>query len=242
MNNIYDNDAFFNAYAGMLRSQEGLKAAGEWGQLRPLFPDMTGKDVLDLGCGYGWHCKYAVQMGAQSVSGLDCSRKMIDRAIVRNSDQKIRYEVCNLEEYSYPKDTYDLVISNLVLHYIENLENIYRLVYRTLKEEGSFLFNIEHPVYTSGIHEDWIYGEDGKPLYWAIDHYYTSGERETLFLGEKVIKQHHTLTQILNPLLQIGFQIEAVEEVIPPAEMMALPGMKDELRRPMMLLVKAGKR
>lgn len=143
-----------------------------------------------------------------------------------------------MEEYSYPKDTYDLVISNLVLHYIENLENIYRLVYRTLKEEGSFLFNIEHPVYTSGIHEDWIYGEDGKPLYWAIDHYYTSGERETLFLGEKVIKQHHTLTQILNPLLQIGFQIEAVEEVIPPAETMALPGMKDELRRPMMLLVK----
>ena len=54
MNNILMiNDAFFNAYAGMLRSQEGLKAAGEWGQLRPLFPDMTGKDVLDLGCDMG---------------------------------------------------------------------------------------------------------------------------------------------------------------------------------------------
>ena len=39
-------------------------------------------------------------------------------------------------------------------------------------------------------------------------------------------------------LLRIGFVLEAVEEAEPPANMMDLPGMKDELRRPM-LLVKA---
>ena len=54
-----------------------------------------------------------------------------------------------------------------------------------------------------------------------------------------VTKQHHTLTQILMGLLNSGFELEVVEEAEPPKEMMNIPGMKDELRRPMMLLVKA---
>ncbi|MFQ8600484.1 MAG: class I SAM-dependent methyltransferase, partial [Oscillospiraceae bacterium] len=77
MNNVYDNAAFFEEYAKMERSQKGLEGAGEWHQLQPLFPDLTGKKVLDLGCGYGWHCKYAVERGAASVLGIDLSEKMI---------------------------------------------------------------------------------------------------------------------------------------------------------------------
>ena len=53
MRNIYDNSEFFAAYAEMGRSKDGLKAAGEWHQLQPLFPKLQGKKVLDLGCGYG---------------------------------------------------------------------------------------------------------------------------------------------------------------------------------------------
>ena len=48
MRNIYDNSEFFAAYAEMGRSKEGLKAAGEWHQLQPLFPKLQGKKVLDL--------------------------------------------------------------------------------------------------------------------------------------------------------------------------------------------------
>jgi len=40
-------------------------------------------------------------------------------------------------------------------------------------------------------------------------------------------------------LLNNGFELEVVEEVKPSKEMMDVPGMGDELRRPMMLLVKA---
>ena len=82
---------------------------------------------------------------------------------------------------------------------------------------------------------------DGKPLYWPMDRYFFPGGRETVFLGQRVVKQHHTLTQILGGLLGAGFRLEAVEEVQPPEEMLGLPGMADELRRPMMLLVRARK-
>ena len=229
MRNIYDNSEFFAAYAEMGRSKDGLKAAGEWHQLQPLFPKLQGKKVLDLGCGYGWHCKYAAQMGATEILGIDSSQKMIAKAVADNSDDKIKYKVCGVEEYIYPENTYDLVVSNLVLHYIENLANIYQKVYCTLKVGGYFLFNIEHPTFTAGVNEDWIYDENGKPKYWPIDNYYYTGERETNFLGQRVIKQHHTLTQILNPLIKCGFQIEAIEEAMPPADMMGMPGMCDEI-------------
>lgn len=241
MNNIYDNKAFFDEYSKMYRSQKGLEGAGEWHQLQPLFPNLTGKKVLDLGCGYGWHCKYAVECGASSVIGIDLSEKMIETAKEKNSHQKIDYRVCGLEEYDYPENTYDCVISNLVLHYVENLDEIYTKVYRTLSENGIFLINIEHPVFTGGVNQDWVYDSDGKPLYWPVDNYFYPGMRQTHFLGQDVIKQHHTLTQILGGLLKTGFSIEAVEEAEPSKSMLDIPGMKDELRRPMMLLIKAKK-
>lgn len=239
MGNIYDNADFFNEYSKMYRSQKGLKGAGEWHQLQPLFPNLAGKKVLDLGCGYGWHCKYAVECGANSVLGIDLSEKMIETANEKNSDAKIDYRLCGLDEYAYPENTYDCVISNLVLHYVEDLDNIYANIYKTLKEDGVFLFNIEHPVFTAGVNQDWIYDGEGNPLYWPIDNYFYSGIRQTNFLGQQVSKQHHTLTQILNGLLKVGFSIENIEEAMPLQEMMNTPGMKDEMRRPMMLLVKA---
>ena len=89
--------------------------------------------------------------------------------------------------------------------------------------------------------QDWIYSEDGRPKYWPIDNYFMPGERKTHFLGCEVTKQHHTLTQILMGVLNSGFALEAVEEAEPPEEMMDIPGMADEMRRPMMLLVRAKK-
>ncbi len=242
MNNEYDNERFFEEYAKMPRSKDGLSAAGEWRQLKPLFPPLVGKTVLDLGCGYGWHCSFAAEQGAVKVLGLDLSRKMIEEAKRRNAEKRIEYRVCGIEEYEYPENKWDCVVSNLALHYIADLDKIFQKVYQTLKPGGNFLFNIEHPVFTAGVGQDWVYTAEGKPQYWPIDNYFIPGERSTHFLGCDVVKQHHTLTQILMGLLDNGFELEAVKEAEPPEEMMHIPGMKDELRRPMMLLVKAKKR
>ena len=75
-----------------------------------------------------------------------------------------------------------------------------------------------------------------------MDNYYYEGRREAVFLGEKVVKYHRTLTTYLNTLLQNGLVIQQVVEPQPPQEMMDIDGMKDEMRRPMMLLVSAIKR
>lgn len=238
MANEYDDPKFFAAYAQMDRSRDGLAAAGEWHQLVRLVPPLAGKSVLDLGCGYGWHCRYAEKMGAAEVLGIDVSEKMLAEA-ERCGGERIMYRLCAMEAYEYPERRWDLVISNLALHYVADVDAIFRKVYRTLKPGGIFLFNVEHPVFTAGVGQDWMYGADGKPLCWPVDDYFRPGPRRTHFLGCEVVKQHHTLTQLLMGLLRSGFLLEAVEEAVPPAEMMDRPGMADELRRPMMLLVRA---
>jgi len=232
--NHYDDPEFFAAYAQMSRSQLGLEGAGEWHQLQPMFPEMAGKDVLDLGCGYGWHCKYAAEHGARQVIGIDQSKMMIAEAMKRNAADNIAYRVCSLQDYEYPAEEWDLVISNLVLHYVEDLDGIYRNIHKTLRSGGVFLMNIEHPTFTAGVNQQ--FAKDGT---WPVDDYYYPGERRTDFLGHAIIKYHHTLTQILGGLLKNGFRIEAVEEAMPPEEWRAV--MPDEMRRPMMLLVKAVK-
>ena len=57
--NKYDDPAFFANYSQMARSIGGLEAASEWPAFRALLPRLREKNVLDLCCGFGCHCRYA---------------------------------------------------------------------------------------------------------------------------------------------------------------------------------------
>ncbi|MCC2253524.1 class I SAM-dependent methyltransferase [Ruminococcus sp. CLA-AA-H200] len=239
--NKYDEKNFFMKYSEMERSRKGLKGAGEWHELQKILPDFKGRKVLDLGCGYGWHCKYAVQNGADSVLGIDISRRMLETAEQKNYDEKIDYRCAAMEDLRFPEETFDVVLSSLAFHYVKDFEPLVRNISSWLKNGGQFVFSVEHPVFTAFGTQDWYYDKEGNILHFPVDNYYYEGMREAVFLGEKVIKYHRTLTTYLNTLLQNGFTLRHIIEPAPPEEMMDIPGMKDEMRRPMMLLVSAVK-
>ena len=111
-----------------------------------------------------------------------------------------------------------------------------------MKRGGEFVFSVEHPVFTASGSQDWYRDQEGAILHFPVDNYYYEGRREALFLGEKVLKYHRTLTTYINTLVRNGFEIQHVMEPQPPENMMHLPGMRDEMRRPMMLLVAARKK
>lgn len=239
--NKYDDELFFKKYGEMERSKRGLAGAGEWHELKKLLPDFQGKRVLDLGCGYGWHCKYAADGGDSYVLGTDISQRMLDTAAELNPARQIEYRRAAMEDLSFSDGSFDVVLSSLAFHYVRDFEPLVHSIAAWLKDGGDLVFSVEHPVFTAYGSQDWIYDEKGNILHFPVDNYYLEGEREALFLGERVVKYHRTLTTYLNTLLRCGFTLRRIVEPEPPEDMLDMPGMRDELRRPMMLLVAASK-
>lgn len=239
--NKYDAPEFFEKYSRMPRSVDGLRAAGEWHALRSMLPELSGARVLDLGCGYGWHCRYAMECGAREVLGIDVSEMMLAEAGSRNNLPGISYRRLALEDLDLPAASFDVVLSSLALHYVESFSGVCGKVHDFLSPGGHFVFSVEHPVFTARGDQDWWHGPDGERLHWPVDRYFQEGEREAVFLGTPVRKYHRTLTAYIGGLLSRGFSICNVVEPEPDSAMLDVPGMRDELRRPMMLLVSARK-
>lgn len=240
--NKYDHEHFFAKYSQMPRSVQGLQAAGEWPAFRSLLPDLNGQRVLDLGCGFGWHCRYAREQGAEYVLGIDLSSNMLSKAQELTNDSAIEYRQAAIEELKLENGSFDLVLSSLALHYVDDFQKISDAVFDCVKAGGRFVFSVEHPIFTSIADQDWIYSEEGAILHWPVDHYQHEGQRNTAFLGEQVVKYHRTLAAYVGSLLNSGFQLEKLLEPQPTEEAIAkYPAMIDETRRPMFLLIAAVK-
>jgi SAM-dependent methyltransferase len=240
--NKYDDPAFFAQYSSMPRSMGGLEAAGEWPAFRALLPNLRDKRVLDLGCGYGWHCRYAREQGANRVIGVDLSEKMLARARESTDDNNIEYRQMAIEDIDFTSEEFDVVLSSLALHYVERFDIVCQKVYHYLKEGGSFVFSVEHPIFTSLATQDWYYGPGGERLHWPVDHYQEEGARLARFLGHGVVKYHRTVAAYVNTLIKTGFTFTRLSEPQPPQAMLAeRPDMQDETRRPMFLLLAAAK-
>jgi ubiquinone/menaquinone biosynthesis C-methylase UbiE len=237
--NIYDRPDFFAGYSQMGRSLYGLEGATEWPSVRAMLPDVSGRRVVDLGCGFGWFCRWAREQGAAEVRGIDVSEKMLERARSMTVDEEIIYERGNLEQLELPVGSFDLAYSSLALHYLEDAGRLFGVIYRALVPGGSFVFSTEHPIYMAPTKPEWSVNAEGRKI-WPLDRYLVEGPRMTDWVAPGVVKYHRTLGTTLNLLVGAGFTIQRVEEFSPTAEQIAAkPELKEERERPMFLLVAA---
>jgi len=237
--NIYDRPDFFAGYATLDRSVRGLAGAPEWPVLRSMLPDLRGRRVLDLGCGYGWFCRWAAEQGAASVVGIDISEKMLTKARADTVAAAVGYRQGDLETLDLAADSVDLVYSSLAFHYLPETERLYRTIHRGLAAGGRLVFSIEHPILMASVKAGWITAEDGSRA-WRLDSYQREGERLTDWFAKGVVKYHRTLATTLNQLVDAGFGIRRIEEFCPTAEQIAaMPALAEEIERPTFLLVAA---
>lgn len=235
--NIYDNRDFFSGYSQLPRQVQGLAGAPEWPALRGMFPQMTGRRAVDLGCGFGWVSRWLRENGARAVLGIDLSQNMISRARELTADSAIDYQIANLETLDLPEAAYDFAFSSLTFHYIRDFGRLAAMIHRGLTPGSHFVFSIEHPIFMAAAHPRWIADEDGHKT-WPVNQYATEGERRTDWFAKGVVKYHRTLATTLNTLIGAGFSIEAVDEFAPSTEqLLEIPALREELERPMMLLV-----
>ena len=204
--NIYDTPAFFAGYSALARSRQGLDAAPEWPTLRAMLPELRDRHVIDLGCGFGWFCRFAREAGAAEVLGIDVSENMLARARETTADPAISYRRSDLERLTLPEGAFDLAYSSLTLHYLKDLAALFAQVHRALVPGGRFVFSVEHPIYTAPSDPKWVSDT------WPLNRYLDEGPRTTDWLAKGVVKQHRTLASYLNLLVGRGFTIGHVEE------------------------------
>ncbi len=240
--NIYDNPNFFEKYSQLNRQTKGLEGAPEWETVKALLPDLREKRIVDLGCGFGWFCRYALELGAQSALGIDLSQNMIEKAQTFGSNPAIKYEINDLETIQLPKESFDFVYSSLTFHYIQNFPNLMKTIYDSLTPRSHLVFTNEHPIYMAPTNPNWSVDKDRNKI-WPLNQYSVEGQRTTDWLAKGVVKQHRTLGTILNTVIDAGFEIGHIEEWKPSDEQLSEhPDWAEELNRPMYLIVSAQKK
>jgi SAM-dependent methyltransferase len=238
--NKYDDPDFFDAYSQMPRSISGLDAAHEWKFFRAMLPNLHGKRVLDLGCGFGWHCRYVREQGGQSVVGVDLSEKMLERARAATDDPGVTYLRMAIEDIDFEEGVFDVAISSLALHYVERFDLVCDTVARSLTGGGAFVFSVEHPIFTAAPSQQWCAGPNGERRHWPVDGYQEEGRRVTQWLAPDVVKYHRTFATYINTLIDAGFRIAGVSEAPVSAEtIVEKPEWKDDSRRPTFFLISA---
>ncbi len=123
-----------------------------WNNLyeRPAFikrlPDLKAKTVLDIGCASGFMTEYALKQGAD-VTAIDISKKMLERLTFRiNSDNLKTYCADISQPMPFLRtNSYDCVISSLVLHYIKDQTLLFAELYRVTKKGGRVVISTHHP-------------------------------------------------------------------------------------------------
>jgi ubiquinone/menaquinone biosynthesis C-methylase UbiE len=164
---------------------------------------VKGRRILDLGCGSGLFTRKLCRWGGE-VIGLDHSRTLLE--IARRENPQIRFVVAEATRMPFAGRTFDLVSSNLVIHYLKNLSPVFREVARVLRPKGCFIFSFHHPV-------NEVMKLEGKiPVLTPYFHDRAYGWR---MLGRKMRSFHHTFENIFTELSRHGFQVEHLLEPTP---------------------------
>ena len=241
--NIYDNETFFEGYKKIRENEVNANNLFEIPALFSMMPNLKDKIILDLGCGFGEHCKRFVESGAKKIIGIDISEKMLEIAKQENADSKITYINMPMENIWQLNEKFDVVVSSLAFHYVEDFSGVVKNIYDMLNENGIFLFSQENPLCTcfSGGNR-WTKDENGNKLYINLSNYGIEGERKSSWFVDNVKKYHRTFSTIINTLIETGFTIEKMIEPLPTEDLLKkYPEYKDLFHKPDFLLVKVRK-
>lgn len=237
--NIYDNPQFYQMYLNLRKSKVTSNDFIEQPAIKQLLPDLTGLDILDLGCGFGELSNYCLEKGAKHVTGVDISIKMLNIANILHP--KVSFIESAMEDAQFNENQFDLVVSSLALHYIQNLDELIKKISIWLKPNGYLVFSIQHPMKLSRKNlTGWIKDENGNKLYWPIDDYGDEGIREVFWGVDGVIKYHRKFSTLMNVLAENGFYIQKVEEPESiPEGIKKLPKLSNEKRRSSFIVIKS---
>lgn len=207
----FSYDEIADAYATAVDSAP-YNALYERPAMLALLPPVTGAKILDAGCGSGWYAEQLAARGA-CVTGIDASERMVEYArqrLSRGSYADGTKPLIRVADLSEPlgfaaSESFDGIVSPLVLHYLRDWRPTFGEFRRVLKPGGWLLFSTHHP----GTEAQRF----GTARYFDIEHV----EDEWGSIG-KVEFYRRPLMEITESLADSGFLIERIVEPLPTEE------------------------
>jgi 2-polyprenyl-3-methyl-5-hydroxy-6-metoxy-1,4-benzoquinol methylase len=193
--------------------------------------DLSGKTVLDAGCGEGYNTRILAKQGV-NITGIDISEEQIKcaRKLEKKDPYGIQYIKCSFSDLSiFNQSSFDVVVSFMALMDGPNYELAISEIFRVLRPGGNLIFSITHPCFiTKGM--EWLKDGDGNPSKLAISDYFTKNKwlEEWTFskapntedlVPFKVPRFPRTLSDYLNQIIDCGFVIRRLQEPRPSVQM-----------------------
>ncbi|WP_443090402.1 class I SAM-dependent methyltransferase [Basfia succiniciproducens] len=250
---VYDSEGFFELYQKLRANPGSLNEIVEKPTMLSLLPDITGKTLLDMGCGTGEHLQMYLRLGAKRVVGIDLSASMLKQAEIdlgkfcenqpQFSSGSFSLHHLPMEQLDQlPEAQFDVITSSFAFHYVENFPALLTKISNKLTARGSLVFSQEHPVvtaYQGG--ERWEKDENKQQIAYRLNFYRDEGKRERSWFKQPFLTYHRTISTIVNNLIQAGFTIEKMAEPMLADQAEWQMEFKDLQHRPVLLFIRAKK-
>jgi SAM-dependent methyltransferase len=198
-----DYDTFGEAYAAETETSL-INAYYTRPAILDLAGDVTGRQILDAGCGSGPLFAALRDRGA-IVTGFDSSAKMVELARQRlGADAAL--QVADIgSPLPFPDGAFDDVIASLVLHYLKDWTAPLAELRRVLRPGGRLIMAVNHPILFKVAHPE-------------ADYFATrEWSEEYTFNGQKVVLTywHRPLHAMTDAFTAAGFRTAVVSEPYP---------------------------
>jgi SAM-dependent methyltransferase len=201
---FYDDEIILKDYLEFRYSPQSPNESMEKPAFLELLGHVANQSVLDLGCGDAKFAHELFQMGCASYTGIEPSSLMLEYAKNHLSETNSTLEHNTIEHWPYPKEQFDVVISRLVFHYVEDLGTVFKNIYKTLKSDGRLVFSMVHPIITAC---DKARENNQERTSWMVDDYFREGARQVRMRNSIVTQFHRPLEHIVLALQHAGFQL-----------------------------------
>jgi ubiquinone/menaquinone biosynthesis C-methylase UbiE len=135
----------YDRWAAVYDHDENPLLALEGATVQEILGDVRGLKVLDLGCGTGRHALWLAGAGA-AVTAVDFSERMLAEARRKPGADAVDFVAHDLHEpLPLPSESFDLLVSGLVLEHIRELEPFFAESRRVLRPAGRAVISAMHP-------------------------------------------------------------------------------------------------
>jgi SAM-dependent methyltransferase len=205
----FEEQGFVSRLVDRTNSTESLNRAVDIPCVLELLDSLTGKSIIDFGCGNGSFLMECLKQDAVRADGIELSTRLANMAAASADPERTEIFLGDICEFESVKK-YDLAASCMVMHYIQDAERALARIRASLKPHSIFVMSVRHPIRTAN-----PIGLNSMEGGWVCRKYFEEGERSWLWLGCDLTIYHRTIGTWHRMLRTAGFEVDEIREPRP---------------------------